>query len=229
MRIKVCIHTHDADRWVTLHPNGGGSTGTHILVGSNGEVKAGAGGKFNGRTLSEVAKKRNPDPSGNSRQPTSQLTANEKSALSSYSGDDFLRVNRELRSGNSSDPIVRRIDSAIDKSSLAPGQVLYRGMTREAAKKLFAGGNITKGMSISDPAFASTSKSPGIAKMIGTGGVVLKIEVGKGAKGLDMSTHSRNAHEQEVLLPRNAQMKVVGLTPPKSPMDPVIVRVAYGD
>jgi len=32
-----------------------------------------------------------------------------------------------------------------------------------------------------------------------------------------------------VLLPRNAKMKVVGLTPPKLPGGAAIVRVRYGD
>jgi hypothetical protein len=233
MPIHIHIHTRDADQWITVHPSG-----THVLIGENGEIKAGMGGKFNGKSMSSVGKKSStPPPAGPNTEsakpkPSSKpekLTANEKSALSSYSGDDFLRINTELRSGKDSDPAVKRIDSAIEKSPLPAGQTLYRGMSREAAKQLFAGGNITKGMEIYDPAFSSTSKSPGVAKMIGMGGVLLKIETGSGAKGLDMSPHSRNAHEQEVLLPRNAKMRVVGLTAPKSPTDPVIVRVAYGD
>ena len=166
---------------------------------------------------------------GGSSSPVRQsLTANEKSSLSSYSGDDFLRINKELREGNASDPTVARIDSAIAKSPLGK-TTLYRGMSREAAKKLFPDGNIVNGMTISDPAFASTSKSSNIAGMIGMGGVVLKIEAGGNATGIDMAKHSRNEHEQEVLLPRNAKMKVVGLTPPKLPGGAAIVRVRYGD
>jgi hypothetical protein len=33
------------DRWVTVHPNGEGTTGSHVLLGENGEVKAGMGVK----------------------------------------------------------------------------------------------------------------------------------------------------------------------------------------
>lgn len=157
-----------------------------------------------------------------------KLTSNEKSALSSYSGDDFLRINKELRSGNDSDPQVKRIDSAIEKSPLEK-TTLYRGMTKEAARNLFPDGHIKSGMTISDPAFSSTSKSSSVAGMIGMGGVVLKIETGANATGIDMAKHSRNEHEKEILLPRNAKMKVVGLTPPKSPGDPIIVRVQYGE
>lgn len=160
---------------------------------------------------------------------SSKLTANEKSSLSSYSGDDFLRINAELRAGNDSDPAVGRIDSAIAKSPLPKGTILYRGMSLEAARKLFPDGNITRGMTISDRAFASTSKSSHVARSIGLGGVVLKIESGANATGIDMAKHSRNSAEQEVLLPRNAKMKVLGASPPKSPGDPITVRVAYGD
>jgi hypothetical protein len=158
-----------------------------------------------------------------------KLTPTEKTYVSSYSGDDFLRVNRELRAGKSSDPAVKHIDTAIAKSPLPKGSVLYRGMTREAARRLFANGEIKKGETISDPAFSSTSKSANEAEARGLGGVVLKIEAGGNATGLDMKEHARNASEEEVLLPRNAKMKVVGVTAPKSPGDPVIVRVAYGE
>ena len=167
--------------------------------------------------------------SGGAKKQTSSLTENERSALSSYSGDDFLRINRELREGSAIDPTVGRIDSAIAKSPPLPkGSVLYRGMSREAAKKLFESGEIKKGMTISDPAFASTSKSSNVAMSLGLGGVVLKIEAGDSASGIDMEKHSRNGMEKEVLLPRNAKMTVVGMTAPKSPGDPVIVRVSYG-
>lgn len=231
MSVRIRVKTNDADRWITVHPNGG--AGTHILIGKNGEIKAGAGGKFNGQKVSSMGKNAPAVKRTSQARPASsqsaKLTANEKSALSSYSGDDFLRINSDLRSGKSGDPTVSRIDSAIEKSRLPAGTTLYRGMTKEAAKNLFPGGNITKGMTISDPAFSSTSKSSGAAKMWGVGGVLLKIEAGANAKGIDMTAHTRNGAEQEVLLPRNAKMRVVGLTPPKNPTDPVIVRVAYGD
>jgi len=252
MPIRIRVHTGDADQWITVHPNGGQGAGTHILIGANGEIKAGAGGKFNGKQVSAMGSKpaaSKPEPTkpaeapkveaGNATAPpkatagkpqSSKLSANEKSALSSYSGDDFLRINKELREGKGADdPTVQRIDSAIEKSSVPAGTTLYRGMSKEAAKQLFPGGSIDKGMVISDPSFASTSKSSGTANTFGFGGVMLKIETGNNAKGLDMAPHSRNTSEQEVLLPRNAKMRVLGVIPPKALGHPVIVRVAYGD
>lgn len=159
---------------------------------------------------------------------TPKLSANEKSAVSSYTGDDFLHQNAALRNGAEPDEQVKRVDAAIEKSEIPAGTKLYRGMDREAAKKLF-GGSINAGETISDKAFTSTSKDGGLVKLsYGLGGVILQIEVGEGAKGLDTSGLSRNKHEQETLLPRNAKLKVLGVTPPKKPGEPVIVRVQYG-
>lgn len=158
-----------------------------------------------------------------------KLSAAEKSAVSSYSGDNFLRINTALRQGDTSDPDIGRLDSAIGKQMLGAGRTLYRGMTMEAAKQLFAGGQIDKGATISDKAFASTSTDAGEARARGFGGVVLKIETGDNAKGLDMSAVSRNANEREVLLPRDAKMTIQGVIPPKRLGDPVVVRVTYGD
>ncbi|MGU7451403.1 hypothetical protein ACV2C5_05445, partial [Klebsiella pneumoniae] len=38
--------------------------------------------------------------------------------MSSYSGDNFLKINSDLRKGKDEDPDVARIDSAIGKGSL---------------------------------------------------------------------------------------------------------------
>lgn len=46
----------DADRWITVKPNGANNKGAPALIGENGEVKAGMGGKFNGQKISEVRK-----------------------------------------------------------------------------------------------------------------------------------------------------------------------------
>lgn len=55
MPIRIHIHTHDADQWITVHPNKEGS-GSHVLIGANGQVKAGMGGKFNGEKIGEIRK-----------------------------------------------------------------------------------------------------------------------------------------------------------------------------
>ena len=196
----------DEDKWITIN-------GSHVKIDENGDVVAGAEGKINSN--------KNEKKSAGGK-----LSANEKSAISSYSGDNFLKINSDLRKGKDEDPDVARIDSAIGKGSLEGG-TLYRGMSREDAKKLFPGGDIKKGMVVSDPAFLSTSKEKKIAGMFSIGGVMLQIETNKGDKGLDVTGLSSNKHEDETLLPRNAKMEVIGVHPPKSPGQPVTIKVRY--
>lgn len=196
----------DEDKWITIN-------GSHVKIDENGDVVAGAEGKINSN--------KNEKKSAGEK-----LSANEKSAISSYSGDNFLKINSDLRKGKDEDPDVARIDSAIGKGGLEGG-TLYRGMSREDAKKLFPGGDIKKGMVVSDPAFLSTSKEKKIAGMFSIGGVMLQIETNKGDKGLDVTGLSSNKHEVETLLPRNAKMEVIGVHPPKSPGQPVTIKVRY--
>ena len=50
---KILRHYADADKWITVHPNGSDKTGSPVLIGEHGEVKAGMGGGFNGQILSD--------------------------------------------------------------------------------------------------------------------------------------------------------------------------------
>ncbi|MCB5318629.1 DUF2213 domain-containing protein [Yersinia massiliensis] len=194
------------DEWVTL--NGG-----HVFLDKDGNIQ-----KNPSKQSSASAKtKSNNKPS---------LTANEKTNLSSYSGDDFLRINNAVRSGDTGLPEVSRLDSALEKNTVGTSK-LYRGMSKADAKKLFPDGQITKGQVVADPAFLSTSKNKSIANMFSVGGVMLEIDSSPTAKGLDMSGLSSNAHEQEVLLPRNSEMVVQSIHPPKTAGAPVIVKVKY--
>lgn len=51
------ITAQDKDRWITVKPNGAGNKGRPALIDENGTVKAGMGGKFNGRKISEAKSK----------------------------------------------------------------------------------------------------------------------------------------------------------------------------
>lgn len=212
----------DEDKWITVKSGPSGSSASHVKIDENGKVIAGMGGKFNGKNISDAHK----PESSKEKKAKSSITSNEKSSLTSYSGDRFLDVNTRLREGEKPDAEISRIDSAIDKSSMT-AKTLYRGMSRDAAKKIFKNGNISAGDIVSDKAFSSTSSEKKIAKMNSIGGVMLQIESPEGAKGIDMSEFSSNKHESEFLLPRNAKMQVVGTVPPKNSGDPVIVKVKY--
>ena len=100
----------DEDKWITIN-------GSHVKIDENGDVVAGAEGKINSN--------KNEKKSAGEK-----LSANEKSAISSYSGDNFLKINSDLRKGKDEDPDVARIDSAIGKQGQqcdhAHGQRLRR-------------------------------------------------------------------------------------------------------
>ncbi|WP_324723838.1 DUF2213 domain-containing protein [Lelliottia sp. JS-SCA-14] len=196
----------EKDKWITIN-------GSHVKVNGNGDVVAGAEGKIKNVSASKG--------SGGAK-----LSSNEKTAISSYSGDNFLKLNSELRNGNTSDPDISRIDSAVSKGQLS-GETLYRGISREDAKKLFPNGEIKKGMVVSDKAFLSTSKEKKIAGMFSIGGVMLEIDAEDGATGLDVTGMSSNKHESETLLPRNAKLEVSSIHPPKQPGQPVVVKMKY--
>jgi phage-related protein (TIGR01555 family) len=44
----------DADKWITVHPNGKDTTGTPALIGEGGVIKGGMGGKFNGKNIKDA-------------------------------------------------------------------------------------------------------------------------------------------------------------------------------
>lgn len=44
----------DADKWITVHPNGKGEKGQPALIDGEGTVKAGMGGKFNGKNIKDA-------------------------------------------------------------------------------------------------------------------------------------------------------------------------------
>jgi hypothetical protein len=162
---------------------------------------------------------------GSSASKKPKLTPTEKQWLSKYSGDDFLKLNQELRGGGDGGSIAKHLDSAIAKSPLPPDTKLYRGISKDALKSLIQGDEISIGQEFSDKGFLSTSTDPNVAHMNGFGGVVLSIETGEGQNGLDMSAFNENKHEKEVLLPRGTKLKIIGIKAPKAIGHPVLVRV----
>lgn len=53
----------DEERWITVHPNGPDATGRPALIDSEtGTVKAGMGGRFNGRSIDDIPRGENPHP-----------------------------------------------------------------------------------------------------------------------------------------------------------------------
>lgn len=101
MKIKIRGMAFDADKWITVKPNGADKKGRPVKIGENGEVKAGMGGKFNGQKISEIRK----DFTGAKTPDKKTLEANKKSQstpkrdLSSLpsrlSPDDLSAINNQ--------------------------------------------------------------------------------------------------------------------------------------
>ena len=216
------------DAWVTVKPNGPDAKGRHVEIGAGGKVEAGMGGKFNGKPISQAhGNPEKPVASTQTAKPA-KLTGTEKAAAEWYTGQGSTEINKGLREGKTNlGKTVASIDSAVGKSTVPAGKVLYRGISRDDLKRLLGNGSVNKGDVFSDPAFASTSSHYGTAANYGGGvnGAVLQITCGEGQKGLDMSDLSLNQTEGETLLPRNTKMRVSGIVAPKKPGHPVIVKV----
>ena len=76
----------DADKWITVKPNGEGKTGRPVLIDvETGEIKAGMGGKFNGQKISEARK----DFSG--PRITQKQRASKKNDVSAMSDDEISK------------------------------------------------------------------------------------------------------------------------------------------
>jgi len=68
------------DQWITVHPNGPDGKGRPALIDESGTIKAGMGGKFNGRNIDDVPRGKNPHPVTEEKYQARQKRMAEKSA-----------------------------------------------------------------------------------------------------------------------------------------------------
>ena len=90
--------------------------------------------------------------------------------------------------------------------------MLYRGVGRDYAR-VIERRNFSAGDLLIDPAFLSTSRLKARARGFlkhEPGGLLFRIKVSKGSKGLDLTPYSQNPDEQEILLPRDTKLLILG-------------------
>jgi hypothetical protein len=146
-----------------------------------------------------------------------QLSPGERSALSDYTGEDYITINRSLleeRSpGPKTDAKIKNIDSALARSSTPEDMVVTRDLTTERVgghgSSLVDGlrnGTIEPGAVISYKGYSSTTAS----KSFRAEKEVLRIQilVPKGSKALPLQALSESPNEREILLPRNSKFKI---------------------
>ena len=150
------------------------------------------------------------------------------SVFSRYTQNSYFeQINNALRSGYSESVLVNDDIEALDKLfKLVPKKLknkqpitVYRGarITKELD-------DILKGKSNTDifteKAFVSTSKNKQVAKQFATrkDKIIFEIEIPTNSTFIEDSmlpSHARSmmSNEEEVLLPRNAQFKIIGFDP----------------
>lgn len=144
------------------------------------------------------------------------LTPAQADAVRTYQGAAYDPINRYYRglSDTLSDyyaRLVPHLDAAIAGSRINRDITLYRGM------KMYGGlaGKIRPGQTIEDPAFFSAGRSARTAQVqAGLGeGIILKLRVPAGARGLNVKEAGRQVpeyrKEREVLLPRGTKYRVL--------------------
>jgi hypothetical protein len=138
------------------------------------------------------------------------ITAAQRAAVEAYTGNGYGAINRHLRSGE--DPAsghIAHLDALIDAHRLEHRLIVYRGVDGNFIELLE---DLAAGVEITDHAFLSTSKSADVAMRYvddDNGGLLLRISVPAGSKGVDLTPYSHLPDEEEFLLPRGSTMRLV--------------------
>lgn len=144
------------------------------------------------------------------------LSAKHLRAIKRYTGPGHVEINGDLRGDSNGDPAVHSdiywLDRALEAVAVPEVLEVYRGIDRVYAQELERRG-LRSGDIIQDKGFLSTSRNRGVARrFLGyeEGGMLLRILIPKGSCALDLSLYSTNPDEQEILLPREANRRVLG-------------------
>jgi len=146
--------------------------------------------------------------------PLSNVGPKEK-FIRSYTGGAYKIINKNLRNGGTPTYDDTQRDIAIAMHAAPSRVVVVRGISSAAAKTLFAGSQgFAKGAILRDAGYASTTRAVEIATSFGgTNGYVMKINISKGQYVMPVKHMSKNPHEDEFLLPRESQFKIMAFDP----------------
>lgn len=150
------------------------------------------------------------------------LTDQQQVVVESYQQGGYRDINAALQRGEEggtwkSD--IRAMDQAIAKSIVTQDTTVYRGTNHPTLGRLIDSGKADAlvGRELSAPTFMSTSIHADVARGFGKHEetqVLYRIAVKRGATALDVAAASRSAindEEGELLLPRNARMRITGV------------------
>ena len=142
----------------------------------------------------------------------SQLSMDQISAITKYTGNDYTNINDSLRGLDTATAenakTIETMRSVLDHSSLPNDMTLYRGTTTRALGDLqgLSPGELV-GKSFVEQGFMSTSTSSTISNAF-SGDLHITIEAAKGAHALDISSISQYMTESEVLFSAGQEMLI---------------------
>ena len=130
-----------------------------------------------------------------------------------------VEINRDLRAGIVTEKVLL-LDSAIERSLMRKSYVLYRGLGRVEADKIE---EYLPGQVYIPGQFTSTSRSVKIAYEYtrGKGGIIIEAKTKPDAKGIIFGDIN---YEDEVLLPRRVQFKILDIVHEVDDMSNFITR-----
>jgi len=165
----------------------------------------------NGRplTLDELRSKYAPKVGG--------LTSSDVAAITDYTAESYRKMNWEARGIKPPTPEIqakiKTLDKVLEGKTLSENFTLYRGLGGAGTDAIIAQG-LNKGNVIVEMGFLSASCELSVGKefaSVSNNNLLLKINAKRGSSGLDISQISDNKEEKEILLPRNARLKIVKL------------------
>lgn len=143
------------------------------------------------------------------------LSPQARTAVKDYSGSGYMQVNNVLRQDKFNPTAhpdswttktIQGMDAASNAWKSPTDITVYRGLSSNIVKPEVGSVFVDKG-------FMSTSVSQSKAFSHGD---ALKILVPKGARAIPLGKNSNHPSEQELILPRNSKLVVVGVTPKTS-------------
>lgn len=124
-------------------------------------------------------------------------------ALTHYTSSAYVDINSHLRGGGKPTEVMNEMDEAFDKGPRVPAKTIVK--RNIYGDKLF--NELSEGTVFQDDGYVSTTIDK--HNSVVSAGYQLEIRVPKGAKGLYLAQISHYGSEQELLLPRGSQFKVI--------------------
>lgn len=140
---------------------------------------------------------------------TISLSAREVEAMQNYTGGMFQTLNPRLRAGKAASredkADLQSMDAAFARAATKEPIVAYRGVSGDFAAKL------KPGVTYTDGGFTSVSSDPKAADNFvrGDGSALLEVRVPKGSKAVSVKAFSQFKGEEEIVLNRGGNYRVV--------------------